>query len=53
MKLHPWVRWVATALVLGLAVPAQAAGTLDKIRASKDDCTRLPRELGTVLLHWR
>ncbi|HRF11834.1 MAG: amino acid ABC transporter substrate-binding protein [Candidatus Accumulibacter phosphatis] len=35
MKLHPWVRWVATALVLGLAVPAQAAGTLDKIRASK------------------
>jgi hypothetical protein len=53
MKLHPWVRWVATALVLGLAVPAQAAGTLDKIKASKTIALGYRESVGTVLLHWR
>lgn len=35
MRLHHWVLSVATSLLLGLAVPAQAAGTLDKIKESK------------------
>lgn len=35
MQLHRWVLWAATTVFMGLVVPAQAAGTLDKVKASK------------------
>lgn len=35
MRLHRWVPFIVTTLGLSLVMPAQAAGTLDKIKASK------------------
>lgn len=35
MRLQHWILSVATSLLLGLSMPAQAAGTLAKIKASK------------------